>query len=118
MLHLLVPEKYKKVGVNNIKSTFKEIISEVAQGSIVGPILFNIIFNDFFHFVLVTLAHNFAYDNTLSSFNKAIENLINILESEGEIAIIWFKDNRTILNTVKFQAKSSINTKEIILTKS
>ena len=73
----------QRVSVNNIKSTFEEIIS----GSIVGPILFNIFFNDFFYFILVASAHNFADDNTLSSFAKTIENLISILESESEIAI-------------------------------
>ena len=53
------------VSVNNIKSTFEEIISGVPQGSIVGPILFNIFFNDFFYFILVASAHNFVDDNTL-----------------------------------------------------
>ena len=67
------------VSVNNIKSTFEEIIAGVTQGSIVGPILFNIFSNDFFCFILVASAHNFADDNTLSSFAKAIENLISIL---------------------------------------
>ena len=81
------------VSVNNIKSTFEEIISGVPQGSIVGPILFNIFFNDFFYFILVASAHNFADDNTLSSFAKTIENLISILESESEIAVSWFKDD-------------------------
>ena len=33
-----------------------------------------------------------------------MENLINILKSETEIAINWFKNNHTIVNPGKFQA--------------
>ena len=58
----------QRVKVNNIKSTFEEIISGSPQGSIVGPILFKVFLNDFFYFVLVASAHNFADDNPLSSF--------------------------------------------------
>ena len=90
------------VSVNNIKSTFQEIISGVPQGSIVGPFLFNIFFNDFFYFMLVASGLNFADDNILSSFAKTIENLISMLEAECEIAINWFKYNRKIVNPSKF----------------
>ena len=89
------------VSVNNIKSTFEEIISGVPQGSIVGPIIFNIFFDHFFYFILVASAHNFADDNTLSSFVKAIEKLISILESGCEVAINWFKNNHMIVNPGK-----------------
>ena len=92
------------VSVNNIKSTFEEIISGVPQGSIVGSVLFNIFLNYFFYFVLVVSANNFAEDNTLSSFSTAIENVISILKSESEIIINWFKDNHMIVNPGKFKA--------------
>ena len=61
-------------------------------------------YNDFFYFVLVASAQNFADDNTVLTFAKTIENLISILESESEIAINWFKDNHMIVNPGKFQA--------------
>ena len=67
-------------------------------------VLFNIFFKDFFYFILVTSAYNFADDNTISIFAKTIEDLISILESESEIAIKWFKDNHMIVNSGKFQA--------------
>ena len=103
-IYLYLKSRKQCVSVNNINSTFQEIISGVPQGSIVRPILFNIFFNDFFYFILVASAHNFAYNNTLSSFAKTIENIISILESESEIAINWFKDNHMIVNPDKFQA--------------
>ena len=53
---------------------------------------------------MVASSHNFADDNTFSSFAKTIGNLISILESESEIAVNWFEDNHLIFNPGKFQA--------------
>ena len=90
------------VSVNNINSTFEGIISGMPQGSIVGLILFNISFNNFFYyFILVASVYNFVDDNTIL---KKIENLISIQESESEIAINWFKNNHLIVNPGKLQA--------------
>ena len=91
------------VSVNNIKSTFEESISGVKQSSLVSPILFDLFFNDFYYFIFVVSAHNFAVDNTLSRFAETIENLISNLESESEIATNCFKDNHMIVNPGKFQ---------------
>ena len=114
--YIYLKSRKQCASVNNIKSTFEEIVSEVSEGSIVGPILLNIFFNDFFYFMLVASTHNFADDSTLSSFAKTIENLISILESESEKAINWSKNNHMIVNPGKFQATVFDKHKENILT--
>ena len=47
---------------------------------------------------------NFADDNTISTAEKTIENLISTLEEESQAAIEWFKMNEMIVNPDKFQA--------------
>ena len=75
------------VRINNINSSFNYIISGVPQGSVVGPILFNAFFNDFFFFMQHATVYNFADDNTLSSFAETFVRLKEILESESKCAI-------------------------------
>ena len=69
-----------------------------------GPVLFNCFINDFYYFIENTKVHNFADDNTLTTFAQNIRNLISVLESESNIAIDWFKTNKMIVNPGKFQA--------------
>ena len=92
------------VKINNTYSDLLDIISGVPQGSIVGPILFNIFVNDFFYVILIASAHNSADDKTLTSFVKTLEDLIKILEHEREVALTWFRINKMMVNPNKFQA--------------
>ena len=80
--------------INNVHSRFQSVISEVPQGSIVGPIHYLTFFNDFFHFINKASVHNFADDNSLSAFESNIKNLKIILESESKKAISWFQSNK------------------------
>ena len=102
------------VRINNINSDFLNVISGVPQGSIVGPILFNCFFNDFFHVTETANAHNLANDNTLTAFANTIQNLIHLLESESSVAIKWFKDNKNIVNPGKFHYIIILGKKKII----
>ena len=47
--------------------------------------------------------HNFADDNTLSSFAKTFDKLKEILESESECAVEWFTRNGMFVNPDKFK---------------
>ena len=92
------------VNINITYSDYNEIISGVPQGSILGPVFFNLSINDLFFFIEKASMHNFADDNTLSAWAETVSKLIDTLESESNIAIDWFRKNEMIINPDKFQA--------------
>ena len=57
-----------------------------------------------FLFLYIASLHNFAADNTFSSFAKSIDSLVKILESESNCDIDWFNEDKMIANPDKFHA--------------
>ena len=92
------------VRINNTYSSYQKIISGVPQGSILGQIFFNLSINNLSFFVSKVSLYNFTDDNTLSAFAKTILELIDVLQSEPEIVLDWFKNNKMIVNPGKFHA--------------
>ena len=97
-------DRTQSTRINNFYSLFQLIVSGVPQGSILGPILFNLFLNDLFYFIQNANIHNYADDNTLSAFSNSIPNLIKILEEETNIAILWLNHNHMIANPEKFHS--------------
>ena len=61
------------VSINGTLSDILKILSGVLQGSILGPILFNILVED-----LCTNTPNYADDNTLSAYGDGLLKLQNL----------------------------------------
>ena len=103
LIYSYLKGRKQSVQVNGTFSSYLEILSGVPQGSILGPVLFNIFINDILYQIKASKPFNFADDNTLSSHDVLLENLIQKLETGAEESIDWLDENKMIANPTKFK---------------
>ncbi|MCU7801455.1 MAG: reverse transcriptase family protein, partial [gamma proteobacterium symbiont of Lucinoma myriamae] len=94
----------QQIKLNSVVSSWSEIKKGVPQGSILGPLLFNVFINDIFYFIVNGTLYNYADDNTLSFSSPDFNRLIHVLQSESVVLMDWFHINRMQANADKFQA--------------
>jgi hypothetical protein len=94
----------QSVNIKGTLSTYMDVLAGVPQGSILGPVIFNIFINDMSNIFDKCSLNNFADDNTLDDHASSTPELVNSLENDSQKAIDWFKTNHMIANPDKFKA--------------
>ena len=86
-------KRYQMVKIGSVFSSYLEILSGVPQGSILGPILFNIFINDLIFFIQETEVCNFTDDTTIYSCSLNYKEAAHKLSKDTYIVLNWFKVN-------------------------
>ena len=83
----------QRVKINSSFSSYLDIFQGVPQGSILGPLLCNIILCDLFLFVEEVDIMSYADDNTPYVCSENIDVNLEKLEEVGKVLFEWFPNN-------------------------
>ena len=93
----------QRTKVDSFYSSWEAILPRAPQGSILGPLLFNIFMcvSDMFLILNTIYFTGYADDNTPFVVRNNITDVIKALEEIGKNLVNWFSNNEMKLNTIK-----------------
>ena len=94
-------DRKQYVMFNGSKSDSKQLFYSVPQGSILGPLLFNLYINDVASIAMNMNRTIFADDSCFYLVNENLTTLINTINSDLLIVDNWLKCNKLTLDSEK-----------------
>ena len=93
--------RLQRCKINNSFSEWAKISAGVPQGSILGPLIFNIFTNGIFLFLQKCDLANYTDDSTMYTSDKRVSAIIDSLRHRFTILSKWFYNNFTVLESKK-----------------
>ena len=105
LMRSYLQSREQRAKLGGSRSEWRYITKGVPQGSILGPLFFNIYVNDLFYYLERKCAlYNYADDNTVGHSSRCMDELIANLRNSVTVAMGWFESNFMEANPTKFQA--------------
>ena len=109
LLSSYLSNRKQRVRVGNFYSSWHDILTGVPQGSIFGPLLFNIFLCDLFLFLTETEIASYADDNTPFSCQYDPTNITLNLENASSNLLTWCFNNGMKANPDKYHFLHTAN---------
>ena len=101
LLKSYLNNRKQTVAISSVKSSFKEILCGVPQGSILGPLLFLIYINDLPNVLRFSFPVMYADDTNIFYSGKNLTEIENYLNNDLHTLSNWLSANKLSLNLSK-----------------
>ena len=86
------------------RTEWMNIKKGAAQGSQIGPFIYNVFSNDLMYFMEnICDIFNYAEDNTICVHGNDIDEIVKNIEDASNVIMTWFQNNNLQANPEKFQ---------------
>ena len=115
LINNYLSDRKQRTKIGEAFSKWSDIIIGVPQGSILGPLIFNIYINDIFYFSDATTITNYGDNNTPYACDTTVDLVISRLEKDSSNLGHWFKFNYLKSNEDKCQLLMNVESSDLFI---